>query len=466
MRLTEKLSLILIGFLVITAASAQDYTGSNACQTCHYDYYTDWVQSGHHYKLNQIIGAQAPTYPFNYWPGIPNVVDPPVAFGSQIGWSDISYVIGGYYWKARFMDLDGYIITGDQTDVTQWNVWNQEWVAYHAGQTNLLFNCGRCHTTGFDEAGVNPLPGIVGTWEEDGIGCEACHGPGSDHVSSPSSSNITVDETSELCGQCHYRNANHLIAASGTWIQHHEQYDEFLHSPHYDNLTCNTCHDPHPSTVYNQGGLKEVPTCVNCHWGYEIAGMDSLECWDCHMPFSAKSANVLGENQADIRSHQFKIWVTTFPKDSMFYTDQSGTFVKLDANDEVYGNTLDFVCLRCHTSWTIADVFDVAMNIHEEGLAVQPLASAEPIGDYQLRQNFPNPFNPSTTIEFEIPRGDFVNLTIYDITGKKVQVLCDGFVVKGKHQVTFNGVNLASGVYVYRLATSAGEFTKKMLLYK
>ncbi len=459
---------VLFTLLLVAAANAQDYVGSEECDLCHGSKYDEWVDSGHHYKLNAIVGAQAPTYPFEYHEGTPNVVDLPVVYGNQLGWDDVSYVIGGYRWKARFIDPDGYIYTGDVDDVTQWNIWTQEWVGYHAGEVNKPFDCGRCHTTGYDDQGnQGGHPGLIGTWNEDGIGCEACHGPGSDHIDDPTTSNITLDESAELCGQCHYRDSEHRIAVSGLWIKHHEQYDEFLHSPHYENLTCGTCHDPHPSTVYDQGGLKASPTCTTCHSGYEIEGKESLECRDCHMPYSAKSGQYLSENQADVSSHQFRIWVTTSPKDSMFYDDPGGgTFVRLDENDQVYGNTLDFVCLRCHTDWTIDDVYDVADGIHVEGIGVKPTIAAQVVDRYSLMQNFPNPFNPSTTIVFTVPRQDDVTLSVYDVSGRMVEELYSGNLKQGAYEVNFAGDNLASGVYIYRLTTSEGAFSKKMLLFK
>ena len=54
-------------------------------------------------------------------------------------------------------------------------------VAYHAGEEKP-YNCGTCHTTGYNPEGENELPGIVGTWAEPGIRCEECHGPGAGHV--------------------------------------------------------------------------------------------------------------------------------------------------------------------------------------------------------------------------------------------------------------------------------------------
>jgi hypothetical protein len=150
----------------------------------------------------------------------------------------------------------------------------------------------------------------------------------------------------------------------------------------------------------------------------------------------------------------------------MFYTDESGTFVKLDESGEVYGNTLDRVCLRCHTEWTIDDVYDVAEDIHEEGIPVEPIVSEATVDRFALKQNYPNPFNPSTIIEFDVPRADEVQLAVYDVNGRLVQQLFNGRTAPGTYHVAFEGENLASGVYIYRLTTNEGVFSKKMLLFK
>ena len=169
------LLIISIGNLTVFA---QNYVGSSACGYCHGLNYNYWIESGHHFSMSQVSGS-APIYPYQYHSGASNVPDPPSAFGSQLAWDDVSYVIGGYYWKANFLDQEGYIISGDVNDATQWNIWNQEWVAYHPNEQKP-FDCGRCHTTGYDSAGhQGGMTGIVGTWFEDGVGCEACHGPGS-----------------------------------------------------------------------------------------------------------------------------------------------------------------------------------------------------------------------------------------------------------------------------------------------
>ncbi|MCX6639346.1 MAG: T9SS type A sorting domain-containing protein [bacterium] len=85
---------------------------------------------------------------------------------------------------------------------------------------------------------------------------------------------------------------------------------------------------------------------------------------------------------------------------------------------------------------------------------------------YSLGQNYPNPFNPLTTISFALPQAGKITLVVYDVTGREVARLLDGWRTEGIHQVTFDATGLASGVYLYRL--TAGDFTAggKMVLLK
>jgi uncharacterized lipoprotein YddW (UPF0748 family) len=85
---------------------------------------------------------------------------------------------------------------------------------------------------------------------------------------------------------------------------------------------------------------------------------------------------------------------------------------------------------------------------------------------YRLEQNFPNPFNPVTTIRYEIPESEFVTLAVFDITGRQVAVLENSVRPAGVHSVRFNGASLSSGVYIYRLQTNSVQLTGKMMLVK
>jgi hypothetical protein len=79
-------------------------------------------------------------------------------------------------------------------------------------------------------------------------------------------------------------------------------------------------------------------------------------------------------------------------------------------------------------------------------------------GYYQLGQNYPNPFNPTTSIDYSIPVRSQVTLKVYDISGREVATLVDGFEEPGTKTVTFDADGIASGVYVYRL--QAGNYTE------
>ncbi|MFU8811861.1 MAG: invasin domain 3-containing protein [Balneolaceae bacterium] len=83
-----------------------------------------------------------------------------------------------------------------------------------------------------------------------------------------------------------------------------------------------------------------------------------------------------------------------------------------------------------------------------------------------LNQNFPNPFNPSTVIEFALPVEDRVRIDVFDVLGRHVQSLANDRFQAGLHDVRFDGARLASGVYFYRLVTSDRVITKKMTLIK
>ena len=96
---------------------------------------------------------------------------------------------------------------------------------------------------------------------------------------------------------------------------------------------------------------------------------------------------------------------------------------------------------------------------------IQPPKNTIP-DKFSLSQNFPNPFNPSTMISYDIPIDGFVKITVYDFLGREVKTLVNEKQNPGSYQVQFDGSNLASGVYFYKL--QAGDFiqTKRMTMLK
>lgn len=92
--------------------------------------------------------------------------------------------------------------------------------------------------------------------------------------------------------------------------------------------------------------------------------------------------------------------------------------------------------------------------------------SNEVPNSFKLYNNYPNPFNPSTTIKFDIAKGSNVKITIYDILGKEVKILVNENLKAGKYQINFDASSISSGTYFYRV--DAGDYSeiKKMVLLK
>ena len=113
------------------------------------------------------------------------------------------------------------------------------------------------------------------------------------------------------------------------------------------------------------------------------------------------------------------------------------------------------------TNWIISETItrgtsNSTTDINEENL----------VTEYKLNQNFPNPFNPTTTISYQIPKSGFVNLNVYNLLGKEVAVLVSEFQNTGIYKVALNAENLSSGIYFYKLTTGNFSATKKITLLK
>jgi hypothetical protein len=318
-----------------------------------------------------------PDYPFTEIPA------PPEGYT----WSDILYVIGGYNWKARFVNLEGYIITdapgatGNAEYLNQWNFANSligkdaDWATYHSGEANLAYDCGSCHTTGYSPQGnQDNLPGLVGTWTQPGIRCEACHGPGSLHMTNPPGVQMMIERDSELCGECHRRGEVESVNAKGGFIEHHEQYEELYQGKHIV-LDCVTCHDPHTGVVQLRvAGEQTTRTqCQNCH--FEQAKYQdnpthvamNMACIECHMPRIVKTAWGDAEKfTGDIRTHLMAIdpsQIGQFNEDGTIALSQIG---------------LDYACRHCHGAGLGSVKTDEELIAAATGYHDRPAPTPEP----------------------------------------------------------------------------------------
>ncbi|HBX68919.1 MAG TPA: hypothetical protein DEH25_05940 [Chloroflexi bacterium] len=332
------------------SAVPADYVGAQVCAGCHSDIAAVFNMSGHSHSLSEVTSGQAPEFPFSVVSELPE----------GYTWDDILYVIGGYNWKYRLVGLDGYMITNpkggiDAEFLNQYNFPNPVtgseggWATYHSGEENVSFDCGSCHTTGFNPTAKNELAGIAGTWSEEGVQCEECHGPGSLHMTNPRGFAMKIERDSTFCGSCHTRDTSEEVNAENGFIQHHEQYEELFQSKHLV-INCVTCHDPHTGVVQlrkAQEADSAVQTtrtqCENCHF-QEAKFQDSFvhplvaDCIDCHMPRVTMSATSNADTfTGDIRTHLMAI-----------DPYQIGQFSE-DGTTALSQISLDFACRHCHS---------------------------------------------------------------------------------------------------------------------
>ena len=112
----------------------------------------------------------------------------------------------------------------------------------------------------------------------------------------------------------------------------------------------------------------------------------------------------------------------------------------------------------------------VSLSVADSSVAVKDNASSIPTG-FQLRAAYPNPFNPSTTIAFDMPTAEHTTLTVYDVTGRRVRTLVSGPMAAGYHSARWDGRDelgrpVSTGVYYSRLISGEYSATVKMLLLK
>jgi hypothetical protein len=85
---------------------------------------------------------------------------------------------------------------------------------------------------------------------------------------------------------------------------------------------------------------------------------------------------------------------------------------------------------------------------------------------FSLGQNYPNPFNPTTVISYQVPSAGSVKVAVYDLTGREAATLVNELKQPGTYDVVFDGRNLASGVYFYRMQAGGFAETRRLLLLK
>jgi hypothetical protein len=134
----------------------------------------------------------------------------------------------------------------------------------------------------------------------------------------------------------------------------------------------------------------------------------------------------------------------------------------------------DYICIdywknKIVPVWTDERAGGYNMDIYTANIntvvGVEPVAKNVP-DEYKLYQNYPNPFNPTTNIKYQIKNSGYVSVKVFDILGKEIETLVNEKQFPGSYEVKFDGSNLPSGVYFYKLESDRFSEVKKLILLK
>jgi hypothetical protein len=165
-------------------------------------------------------------------------------------------------------------------------------------------------------------------------------------------------------------------------------------------------------------------------------------------------------------------WSSGSSEGMLIGTEDLGVFVFSDEGDSLGSRNEGLTNLNIHTLTLDNTGFVYAGTAN--GVWRRPLSEVTSVEEnqieipssYILSQNFPNPFNPSTVISYQLPVSSDVTLKVYDILGNEIATLVDEYKPAGRYEAEFNASSLPSGVYFYQLKTSEFVQTRKMILMK
>lgn len=309
------------------ARSEADYVGSERCGECHDRIYSTWSGTLHAQIVQRVEDN-------------PQIILGNFESQSATRTFDVDQIVvtHGVQWKQRYIDEDWRVFPA------QWNFDTRTWTPYNPDtweESDWRTECAYCHAVGYDRD--------TNEWAELGIGCEACHGPGSAHSDDPSLNNIHNPArmprafAADVCGQCHtrgssadgespfpvgYRVGDQLTDAHFTPVgldneaawwpdggirQHRQQHPQWRDTAHFRaGVDCVRCHEVHTRGAGAATRQERNNLCRECHGGISthpvtghapIAGAPQhSNCVACHMPPIGKSA-IFG----DEHDHRFRV---------------------------------------------------------------------------------------------------------------------------------------------------------------
>ncbi|MEK7865654.1 MAG: multiheme c-type cytochrome [Planctomycetota bacterium] len=295
--------------------AAEDYVGSESCKGCHSREHELWLSSDHRHALHK--AADNPLRP--RLDGEAAGVEPVYA----MGWRPLQQVL--------VAGKDGRL----QASPIAWDPAKAEWFhvfadlpeaerpGWESPALNANLMCLECHVTDYRKGYDRATGRYQTTWKEEGVGCEACHGPGARHVDWAkrggegealivAPKRLAPDRALDLCATCHTRRyaiadgfrpgdrladfyAPELLASEEAYHPDGQirgetyEYGSFLQSRMYaKGVRCSDCHEPHSGAVREQGNRL----CMKCHkpeldapsHHFHAAGSAGAACVGCHMP--------------------------------------------------------------------------------------------------------------------------------------------------------------------------------------
>ncbi len=181
--------------------------------------------------------------------------------------------------------------------------------------------------------------------------------------------------------------------------------------------------------------------------------------------YYANVDSFLQEHNANVnsfaRENQNTFWIGTDNGYLLKIESENVNLIQKPGSNAISNLIID----RNKNKWMIIDSIGV-YEYNENGIVNVEKRISKRSTNFKLYDNYPNPFNPSTTISFNIPVASKINLEIYNVLGKQIKTLINKEMNPGNYKINFNAENLPSGIYFYKLISGPYTETKKMILLK
>lgn len=401
MRKIIYLGLVIGGFALVILAinppqtTAQDdeaeYVGTRECASCHRDVFRLHDQTPHDLALVDVADDKEPILAdFSTGEDIRTIQFPNEANPRPLTADDIIYVMGkGRYVQRYVYDFDGSY----RVLPVEWNTVQQEWLPYELSEGDWLTdpaydwgaNCAACHTTAYNPQRIS--------WEEDGVQCETCHGPGSLHVDAADEADISptdeearlIHETivlspdSQICGQCHSQGRSEAHPFPAAYIPGMNLLDPSVFTlvdTNAEGFWWTAVHGQQSNMQFNEWSLSahaNTPTTT-------LANVEGAtdECLSCHSADYGWNAYLVSLHESDNRSGELPEAVTLTTAQYGVTCTSCHELHAEEPRDFLLENDTYTTCVMCHTDPDSADGLHHPNQQMFEGTTLIPEVSGVP----------------------------------------------------------------------------------------